>query len=373
MKKHKNPTQSKFKGPGPVQKIEFLAKVASLAQLSRADLAVLITVTDMINSRTGDAWPSYKTLGTRSGCSDRHAKSTVSGLIQKELLRIVMKGNRIRSNRYAINLAAPIINTNFCSDLSHTSVVMSDDASSEVQQHEVMISASHKSIHEPEHQARDEMNGSPDGDASPLGAKGPFGSHPPGTDHYPDFWEAYPLRARVAEAEQQISEWVAEGVDYREIIEGAQRYKEYCAATGGLKRSDAFSWLSQQRWRDGWNLPTKKDATSVKRPTQNSKNNSSQVIKKTDRVPKTTINPEFKKWQEYFYPIKKNYFDAKEKFESHVGLPKQPACRTCHNYFYKDLGSICDLGFELGQKNYDNTELFYKVLKERPRERIKIK
>lgn len=360
MKKHKNPTQSNFKGPGPVQKIEFLAKVASLAQLSRADLAVLITVTDMINSRTGDAWPSYKTLASRSGCSDRHAKSTVNGLIQKKLLRIVIKGNRIRSNRYAINLAAPIINTNFCSDLSHTSVVMPDRTCCEEQLHEEVSYTSHKPIHEPEHQARDEMNGSPDGDASPTGASGPSGSHQPGTDRYPDFWEVYPLRARVAEAEQQIAEWIEDGVDYLAIIDGAQRYKEYCSATGGFKRSDAFNWLTHQRWRDGWDLPKKK--VKNKSPDNSMPLSQKIAISYQKNQDKYAIE-----WDRINDQIWKLMEQTELELSNHIGEFKGTGCDQCFEFSNKNRGSHCPTGLALHEANERALDTEEDFLKNNPR------
>lgn len=367
--KNKN-SQTSFNGPGPVEKLQFLAMVASFKELNRADIALLITVTDMINARTGIAWPSYKTLAARSGCSDRHAKSTVKRLVERNLLRIVTHGNKIRSNRYAINLTPKNLSTNLCSDAENTSLVIHGNSSGDSGEQLDVMHTSHQPIHKPAHEAREGMDTSFEIDATPLGAEGPFGLHQIGADKFPEFWRAFPLRARVAEAEQQITELIHDGVHYSEILDGAVRYSNYCDATAGLRRSDALSWLQKQRWRDSWMPPQKK---GDRRSPPSRKVTETKTSAPSSAAKKTMVNPEFKEWKAKRKLLWNSLEKIRDDMEQHIGTVEKTTCKACHSYTNKPLSALCSYG----QKKGAEAEQIEKKLKAfaalRPPQTIRIK
>lgn len=363
-------SQTSFNGPGPVEKLQFLAMVASLKDLNRADIALLITVANMINARTGIAWPSFKTLAARSGCSDRHAKSTVKRLVERNLLRIVTHGNKIRSNRYAINLCPTNLSTNLCSDAENTSLVMHGNSSSDSRAQLDVMHTSHQPIHQPAHKAREGMDTSFEVDATPPGAEGPSGLHQTGADKFPEFWSAFPWRARVAEAEQHMTELIHDGVPYSEILDGAVRYSNYCDATAGLRRSDALSWLQKQRWRDSWMPPQKKGdrrSPTSKKTTETKPCSSSLAAKKT------MVNPEFKEWKEKRKVLWNSLEKIHDDMEQHIGTVEKTACKDCHSYTNKPLSALCSYG----QKKVAEAEQIKMKLKAfaalRPPQTIRIK
>ena len=238
---------------GPVQKLKFLAQGAKAPAMSRAELAVLIVLADMANSSTGIAWPSFATLAERAGVSGRHAKTAIKNLIARGFIEVTEQGNRIRSNRYKINLSAggsDLGNTTQPSDLQSTRVVNSSVRGSDLECPDVVIPSSPESIHPSEHKASEGWDRSQaDGgapNASPLGASR---ARQPDSrkDQFPEFWEAIGHRATVAESEQAIREFLSEGTEYDEIVDGGRRWAAYNTATGGRRKARPVQWLLKEK------------------------------------------------------------------------------------------------------------------------------
>ncbi len=385
--KAKKPAErnASFSGPGPVQKLQFLAAVAEMTDQTRADLAILITIADMINSSNGVAWPSYSTLARRSGCSARHAKLTIQRLITNRLIVLVTKGNRIRSNRYALNLQILNQETNKnpadaisnAGVMGSTMVVSPNSIGGDTDELEVVSYVSPESIHQSEHQAREKMNGSSEGEALPSGAESPSGRPQPGRDIYPEFWAAFQFRAAVAEAEQILSELIKQGVEYSEVIAGANRYAEYCKATSCYRRSSASAWLKQERWRDSWELPKSKKISEKKNSTKSEKSDLQSkkipINPNTGKPFKTRVNPKFQEWQ-----IKKKILWSEvQKLENsqheHVGNKLRPNCKQCFDFYFGGKGNPCQImkklidQVEIAEKNWDEHK------KIRPPESIRLK
>jgi hypothetical protein len=355
-KRSERPTH--YVGPGPVQKLQFLATAAGHSSQTRADLAILITIADMVNASTGVAWPSYATLARRSGCTDRHAKLTIQRLINKKLIVLIDQGNRVRSNRYALNLENlttqsdenRIVEESLGSAVGDTTVVFPEHQGSDTETSKVVLGASPESIHQPEHKAREKMNGSSKCEALPSGAESPSGRPQPGKDLYPEFWDAYPLRAGVADAEQLLRELISEGHDYLMILEGARRYSNYVRGTGGYKRSAAPDWLTKEKWRDSWDLLPKKIEKLVKNSAKKELNPKSI----TKIRPKRRDNPAYKKWGEKYKPLSRQVFEQETLITQHIGTKKTPNCITCHTSNYGVGGSFCEI---LKQKRSEYFEL----------------
>lgn len=291
-----NTTPAKY---GAVVKLQWLRATASRADIPRATLAACIILADHADATTGICWPSFATIAKAIGTDSRHTKRAISKAVEAGLISITEHGNRVRSNRYRLNLDAIGSGTNdttLCSGIHDTRVVSSRAEGSGTQAQKVVVSTPPESIHLSEHQARDrwEISGNPDGDALAPRPRGAQLARQP--DRYPEFWEAVGKRATVAESEQLIAEYLAEGVEYADIIAGADRWKHYNAITGGRKATSPAKWLEHQKWRDDWTPPQHREAT--KPATRKAAKSSPVTRKATTRSgkPKRIQNPDFKRW-----------------------------------------------------------------------------
>ena len=236
---------------GPVDKLKLLAYAAPL-HLTGSELAVLIIITDMINHTTQTAWPSFKVIAEKAGVTLRTAKKAVAKLcsMTPAILIIKERGDRTRSNRYMLN--AELLDGQAGSDPRNTSVVSQKVNGGVPEEPKVVSDTTPKSIHYPEHKARDRVDRS--NHASPVRPGAARGSHSKG-DRYPEFWDAIPKRSSVAESEQLIADAIDRGFTYEDIVEGAWRFANYCAATSGAMRVSPAWWLRMERWRDDWQPP----------------------------------------------------------------------------------------------------------------------
>lgn len=256
-------------GPmGPVDKLKWLAAAAGLPLPGRVELAVLVVITDMMSSASGQAWPSFATLASRTGSSPRNVKRAVKRLCDCGLLVIVEHGNRVRSNRYTLNAAK--FATVAGGDVQDTTVVTPASSCSDLQVPDVVTHRPPESIHESEPKAKDEVDRSQaDGGAAPSRPLRASGA-PRAGEAFAEFWEAMGRRTSVAEAEQLIREAMSEGHEYQAIVDGARRYRNYCADTGGIMKLNAAAWLQKEKWRDDWQLvkPEPKPKPSAKQSGQ---------------------------------------------------------------------------------------------------------
>jgi hypothetical protein len=287
-----NTTTAQF---GPVEKIRWLACASALRKLSRVELALLTVLADMINSATGQAWPSYATLAARTGSTVRHAKRAVKNLAINDLVVIVEHGNRVRSNRYTLN--REYFSALLGSDPQTTTVVAPVSSCGGVEVPDVVTHRPPESIHESEHKANDEMDGSQaDGGAAPFRPVGASGA--PRQDGYGEFWDAMGRRTSVADAEQLIREAMAEGVQYQDIVDGAYRYREYCIDTGNPPRLPADKWLQKQKWLDDWKLiKSQPKAKGVTKSASKTSKGKGTVAKTATGKPRRKKNPDYAKWE----------------------------------------------------------------------------
>lgn len=235
----------------PVTRISIIQAIASNPDRSRAELATMIVLAKYANGRTGACWPSYATIAKDGGMNRRTAIRSVAKLADEGIIKVSKRGERQSPLYNLIKTVASVThvprdtNDTIVSPMSPYSVT--DDA--------ILVSPmSPEPVIEPGINPVQWMDG---GETSPAppGA-GLYANHV--ADRFPDFWQAFPVRSTVAEAETKIAELVAAGVDLQEIIEGARRYQKYNSATASKKRQSAKQWLSRQSWRDDWTLPVAK-------------------------------------------------------------------------------------------------------------------
>ena len=322
---------------GPVEKLIFLSQAAKLAEMSRAELAVLIVLADMANSITGIAWPSFATLAARGGLTGRHAKTAIKKLIVRGFIEVTEQGNRVRSNRYKINLRAgrsDLGNTTQPSDLQSTMVVNSNVRASELECQVVVISSSPESIHPSEYKASEGWDRSQaDGgapNASPLGAS--LARQPDSRkDQFPEFWEAIGHRATVAESEQAIRELLSQGTEYDEIVAGGRRWAAYNKATGGRRRASPVQWLQKEKWRDDWTVPqSRRDGVGIEEKSIKARAKKPNQSVKGKKIKKKR-NPEWTKWRAAYDLVSKPWELAKDKLDSHT-----ERCRVCKDLIVKE-------------------------------------
>ena len=72
---------------------------------SRHELAVAIALAAHVNTRTGTAWPSTRTIADQCGVDLRHAWHALRRLADAGLLRVVTAGGPARTATYALELS----------------------------------------------------------------------------------------------------------------------------------------------------------------------------------------------------------------------------------------------------------------------------
>lgn len=253
---------------GAVVKLQWLRAIAGRSDLSRASLAACCVFADMADSKSGICWPSYNTIATAIGTTPRGTKKAIVQVIEAGVVTIAEHGNRVRSNRYRINLnvmRSEPQDTTSGSEPQDTRVVNASSSCSERQQPDVVNHSSPESIHLSEQQARDRWDRSQaDGDSQSLRPKRPPLANQPG--RFEEFWQAVGRSATVFESEQLLEELIADGVDYADILAGANRWRAYNEATGGRRATSPKKWLENKKWLDGWALPKPKSKAKAQAP-----------------------------------------------------------------------------------------------------------
>ena len=248
--------------PGPVQKLQFKKRL-SREPLTVSELKLLNIITDGQNSKTGEFIQSNKTLAENIGMTPRTVKRAMARLRKKGYIVLVRPGRR---DGYANVWTLGSVTD----DTTLSEVVTPEVKGSDMEGQNLVTPTTPLSIPLSEVLPRIERNRSAEGDAMPGGPAGAAlgqrqpGKSTPGKDLYPEFWNAYPLRAGVSNAEAKLQDLIEAGADYEEILAGARRYAEYCKATKQVKRSPADSWLHRQSWRDEWSAPKTKERSKPK-------------------------------------------------------------------------------------------------------------
>jgi hypothetical protein len=370
---------------GPVAKLKMLAIAARNPKLSRVELAVLIAIADHANAQSGIAFPAFATLAAEAGSTRRHVKTCVKQLIAGGYLTIALRGNRVRSNRYKIILDPPggaLQNTTPHSDPQSTTVVLSSVTCGALKQPDVVLSTAPESFHPSEHKASDGCEGSQaDGGALRAPALRPALAHQPnrGSDSFPEFWNVVTQRKQVAECERELRKKIAEGHKYADILEGVERWEAYNKATGGKNRATPLKWLQNEKWRDGWELPSarkkiqsddaetapkakgEKAKAGKKKPAKarSSSPPSKKIAKEPAPVKKPRKlrhdpNPEYDSWS----IRKKQHLEEGEEYSNRFSAHKQ-YCEQCNvseaNTRYDDF---CDVGERLRDHEFSQYYLW---------------
>lgn len=321
-KKPSTPSENTF---GPVAKLKWLAMAAGDGSLSRTELAVLIVLADMMNTTTGLAWPSFNTLAERTGRTRRHLPRAISNLTKRGQVVIVTPGDRVKSNRYTMNMG--YYSEGIGSDAHVTTLVTPMSAGSDMEVPNVVTPMSPESIHSSEHQAKDEMNRSQAeaGTAArrPVGASASAGRR--GGERFPEFWSLWPKRTSVAATEDAIDEAMEDGAAYADILAGAERFIDYCDATGKPPQMQPSAFVRLHKYLDGWEPPAPRAQPGAKEPKRKPVATTKPRGKgATEDKRKKIKNPAFKEWEK----IKNAFWEKHEAIDSER-LKHLKSCPTC--------------------------------------------
>lgn len=340
MSKASQDNSPQFATYGAVVKLQWLRAIAGRSDLSRASLAACCVFADMADSKSGICWPSYNTIATAIGTTPRGTKKAIVQAIEAGVVTIAEHGNRVRSNRYRINLdvmGGEPQDTTLGSEPQDTRVVNASSSCSERQQPYVVNHSSPESIHLSEQQARDRWDRSQaDGDSQSLRPKRPTLANQPG--RFDEFWQALGKRSTVAESEQLLAELIAEGVEYADILAGANRWRTYNETTGGRRAASPLKWLEKRKWLDDWTLPTPR-AKAESKGTKKS-NKAAQPIFLEDGsvvIPDYENDPEYIEWERRVAELGRADDAAQENFSNY--FKKCPNCID-HQHRLWDLQSL---------------------------------
>ena len=238
---------------GPVRKLRWLVGAAGKHQLSRAELATLIVITDHVNTNTGVAWPAFARIAEYAGITARTAKRAVAKLRDMDLVVTAQSGGPGRSNRYCLNWALFEQNADGTPDDTMQSTMVSSAATNgDNSDTKMVMHVSPNPINLSEQEAKDKIDGSQaECPAAPprLGASGL-----PQTKGYERFWVAWGRRIAVAETERLIDAKIEEGHTLDDIVAGVQRFQKYCADTAKPARMKPAAFVHGEKWRDDWKL-----------------------------------------------------------------------------------------------------------------------
>ena len=73
-----------------------------------ATLLLLLAIADYVNKRTGDAWPSVRTLSRKARLTERHTNRVISKLAKSGELQILPGQGRNKTNLYRVTLASGV-------------------------------------------------------------------------------------------------------------------------------------------------------------------------------------------------------------------------------------------------------------------------
>lgn len=262
--------------------------------LPRGGVAVLMCMADYTDKTTGLCWPALTTLARVTGLSRRYVADLVPKLVQLEYVTIPQRGTRTRSNRYKLTFKgaetvmarkhATAINdigsdgqiaTRGDAQLPTGSepeiptVVIHSSTCSDLQTHDVVIPRSLDPTHQPDHKGEaDDVGLGPSSPTASAGIPAPGGASPASAKSGAEnkwFWDCYPKKVYVAEADALLTELLAQGADKAAIEAGAIAYSKLVRAKG-LAANDRYvqepkNWLAKSRWLDDFTVvPPRDDA-----------------------------------------------------------------------------------------------------------------
>lgn len=314
---------------GAHERIDWLCDVFMDSGLQTPTVAVFAA--DLIkhtNSQTGEAYPSISRIAKEYGMAREAISRGVKRLLEAKKIEVVLRPGR--STIYKLLL--PVTGQSQQAPVTTQSQVSSEPVT--VQSHPCDCTVTPPvtvQLHEPLSETgtipvlRKDRGGTETLPGAVSAANG--------KDKYPDFWQAFPVRSTVADAEQMIAELVAASVPLHEIIEGARRYQKYNAATASKHRQSAKQWLARQAWRDDWTLPqkaTKKENITRLRGDFDLAGSDRKALRDLSCRLEGKITGHL--WGKGQEPE-----DAYSDSARELAL-----CKLCYAYLYEDLGEPCD-------------------------------
>ena len=225
----------------PVDKVSFLSAAVATANLSRDQIAVLVVITDMINGKSGECFPSYATVARRAAISDRsHAGRAIRALVDKGLLIRAKQGTRKTSSVYRLNAAL---------------VDKAQKQSTGLGQHRPHPEASTGLTLRPA-RASQSANKKSINLISQSESQRPTDELVASTikraEQFEDFWHAYGKRQQVTECEELLDRYLSEGHQLEAIVDGARRARLHAEHHNLQRRFSPLKWLQRKKWLDDW-------------------------------------------------------------------------------------------------------------------------
>jgi hypothetical protein len=294
---------------GPVRKIEWLCGAAGRAELSRAELAVLIVLADHINTETGKAWPSFGRIANIAAVTVRTAKRAVSRLTAMDLIQIAEHGGPGRSNRYRLNWALfPQDGDGDTHDTMKSAMVTPVATYGDTQGPNMVSPMSPDPINPSEHEAEDEIDRSQaEGAAAPQRPNGACVL--PQASRYAAFWEAWGRRITVSETERLIDAKVEAGFSLNDIISGVKRFQQYCIDTGKPSRIKPAAFIHSEKWLDDWQLYIVQNAKNKNQHANFARREKKAKVVKKKKTNPWVVNPERGEWKSRYRREAMKYFE----------------------------------------------------------------
>ena len=243
--------------------------------LSKGDGAVFAQILDHFNPKIGYSYPSFNRLANVTGFSKANTQNSVKRLIDARYIEIIQHGNRHNmANRYQPNFN--LLDEGVCKPACIGGVCKSDCtgvckpacqtmqagftsyASPLVSNPSMNPSINEGEVDEENATLVHPLRG------SPLASK----SKAKPEEQYAEFWDVYPKRENVTDANKAIKEALENGANYWEIVDGAKRYAQ-------LKKHEGKSYeyiklpltfINKESWLDDHKItPAKPPKTREKK------------------------------------------------------------------------------------------------------------
>ena len=261
--------------------------------LSKGDGAVFAQILDHFNPTLGYSYPSFNRLANVTGFSKANTQNSVKRLIDARYIEIIQHGNRHNmANRYQPNFnLVDKVETSMSLKGRDTNVSTLETPVSQSRDAHV---ARYGHACPPNPSTNPSINeGEEDGEVatlanplrgSPLASK----SKAKPEEQYAEFWDVYPKRENVTDANKAIKEALENGANYWEIVDGAKRYAQ-------LKKHEGKSYeyiklpltfINKESWLDDHKItPAKPPKTREKK-----KADTHSMVDKENSMSKEEIN-----------------------------------------------------------------------------------
>lgn len=245
--------------------------------LSKGDGAVFAQILDHFNPESGYSYPSLNRLADVTGLSQRNAQRSIKKLVDASYIEIIQHGNRHNmANRYQPNFnLVDKVETSMSLKGRDTNVSTLETPMSQSRDAHVARyghgcppnPSTNPSINEGEVDDDNATLANPLR-GSPLASK----SKAKPENQYAEFWDVYPKRENMTDANKAIKEALENGVNYEEIVEGAKRYMAWTKHEGKEYRyiKLPLTFINKESWLDDYEItPAKLPKTREKKKADN--------------------------------------------------------------------------------------------------------